>query len=241
MKVYPIHQLANIVAMASEQEQLALTNDLATRGQEEPIVLWKGEIVDGRCRQLSARSLNVELNVRELGDDLTEEEVGAIVKSLNTRRNLTMTQKTVSAYKQQLRTQETNQVIATQWAISVPTLKNCKYVAVKEPSLIGPLFDGKSVVIYNYSKGEEITTNRINTLAKIIKDNAGLKDVTIDDTHEVLVKYSVEELPLSSPMYLWYGSRLAEYQSITTEGKEMMMKAILFELAKYKEVNSNAE
>lgn len=238
MKIYPIHELANIVAMASEQEQLALTNDILKNGQEEPAVLWQGHIVDGRCRQLACISLDIELKTRTLSNELSLDEVASIVKSLNTRRNLTMTQKVVSAYKQQLRTNETNSNIANQWAISVPTLKNCKYIASNVPEFIEPLFDGKAVKLFNRTKGVEVTTNKINTLAKIIKDNKDVYDVRVDDSNEVRIKYSVDELPLSSPMYNWYGTKIAEFNRLSADGKELMVKALLFELAKYKEVRN---
>lgn len=234
MKTYPINELANIVAMANEAEQLALTKDIANNGQEDPIVLWRGEIVDGRCRQLACISLDLELKTRELADNLSRDEVAAIVKSLNTRRNLTTTQKVVSAYKQQLRTGEINTTIAEQWAISLGSLKNCKYLAAKQPELIEPLFSGKSVKVYSTTQQKEITTNRINTIAKILRDNKN-SGSTIDTTFEKQIKYSVDELPLSSLMYDWYGTKLAEYKRLTPEGKEMMLKALLFELAKYKE------
>ena len=235
MDPHPIHDLANIVAMASEQEQLALTNDMKSSGQRDPAVLWKGEIVDGRCRQLACMTLNVPLQTRSLDDNLSEEEVAAIVKSLNTRRNLTMTQKVVSAYKQQIRTKQINKDIAMQWAISVPTLKNCKYIAAEMPEVIDQLFNGKSVTVYSASKGLGVTTNRINTLAKIIKDN---KDIgsTVDNIFEADFKYSVEELPMSHVMHKWYVQKLSEYERITDEGKNMMVKSLLVELSKYKEV-----
>lgn len=239
--MYEIHPLANIVAMASEQEQAALTNDIATNEQEDAAVLWQGKIVDGRCRQLACISLGIDLKTRELDPNLSEEKVALIVKSLNTRRNLTMTQKVVSAYKQQLRTNETNNIIAQQWAISVPTLKNCKYVAQQSPAFIEPLFNGKVIQIFNKKKGITVTTNRINTIAKILKDNTDNDRYTIDTKFEKQVKYSVEELPLTSAMYEWYGTKLGEFQRMTPEGKELMLKALLFELASYKETKRDDE
>ena len=237
--MYQIHDLANIVAMASEQEQAALTNDISTNGQEDAAVLWQGKIVDGRCRQLACMSLGIELKTRGLDPTLPEDRVALVVKSLNTRRNLTMTQKVVSAYKQQLRTNETNKVIAEQWAISVPTLKNCKYVAQHASGYIDPLFNGKAIQILNKKKGLMVTTNRINTIAKLLKDNADNDTYVIDTSFEKQVKYSVDELPLSSKLYEWYATKLGEFSRLTPEGKEMMMKAILFELAEYKEVQND--
>lgn len=180
--MYPIHELANIVAMASDKEQSALTADIKKNGQEDAAVLWDGFIVDGRCRQLACETLGIDLVVRTLDSKLSEEEVSRVVKSLNTRRNLTMTQKIVSAYKDQLRSNETNGEIARQWAISVPSLKNCKYLAKHKPAMMEPLFDGKSVKIMDPSKGYEITTNKVNSLARIVKK---LQEVVVVEISEV--------------------------------------------------------
>lgn len=189
--MYPIHEIAGIVAMANEKEQAALTEDIRKNGQREPAVLWRGFIVDGRCRQLACNTLNIELLVRELDDKLTIEEVSKVVKSLNTRRNLTMTQKVVSAYKQQVRTSETNLEVATQWAISVMTLKNCKYIAKYKPEYIEPLFNGNSIVLFD-SQGRKVTTNKINTIAKLIKiTNESVVRVVTPEEQE-LVEFNVE-------------------------------------------------
>lgn len=136
MKTYEIHPLANIVAMAGTREQQALTQDILRNGQNEPAVLWRGKIVDGRCRQLACSTLGIDLSTRKLDDKLTEIEVAKVVKSLNTRRNLTETQKIVSAYLDQQRTGQTNKQIAEEWAVSVRSLQNFKLVATARPELI---------------------------------------------------------------------------------------------------------
>lgn len=166
---YDIHPLANLVAMANEKEQIALTEDIKNNGQNQPAVLWRGKIVDGRCRQLACQTLGVALETRELDAKLTRNEVTTVVKSLNTRRNLTMTQKIVSAYKEQDRSKATNTTIAKEWAISERSLKNCKYIAKYRPEFIEPLFNGDSVKINDPDKGFKITSNKIGTLVRIIK------------------------------------------------------------------------
>lgn len=183
--MYPIHELANIVAMANDREQLALTSDIAENGQNEPAVLWQGQIVDGRCRQLACETLGIDLEVRELSNDLTIDEVRKIVKSLNTRRNLTMTQKIVSAYYQQVTTLETNVSISKQWAVSERSLKNCKYVAKYHPEFMEALFNGSTVEILDVATSLMVTTNKINTLARLVKKEVEDGCVVADTSEEV--------------------------------------------------------
>ena len=58
-KALPIHEYAGLVPMASEKEQVALTIDIKANGLREPILLWRGEVVDGRCRMKSCLSNHV--------------------------------------------------------------------------------------------------------------------------------------------------------------------------------------
>lgn len=190
--MYPIDELANIVAMANEAEQIALTEDIKRNGQREPAVLWQGRIVDGRCRQLACHTLGIELLVREVDSKLTREEVAAVVKSLNTRRNLTDMQKAMSAYKQQETAWQTNEDIAKQWGLPVSTYKNARYVAMNRPEFVEPLFNGKSIEILDPDKGYKITTNKINTLARIVKKTREKNVVVVDDSE--LVTFKVDGL-----------------------------------------------
>lgn len=233
--MHDIHELANIVPMANELEQVALTEDIKEHGQKETAKLWRGQIVDGRCRQLACTTLGIELKVEELDPNLEEHEVRKMVKSWNTRRNLTMTQKVMSAHRDYLAGYGTLEEVSKSWAISRRTLANANYIGEHRPELIDPLFNGLSVVIYDYNKKTDITTNRVNTVAKNIKEDLDRKTRYIDNSEEVEYKYSVGDLPFSSEVHAWVGKKIEEFQRLTPEGQEMMMKAQLLELASYKE------
>lgn len=230
---YSIHPLANLVAMANEREQAALTQDILNNGQNEPAVLWKGKIVDGRCRQLACTTLGIALKTRELDAALTEDEVTKVVKSLNTRRNLTETQKLASAYLEQERIGKTNNEAAAEWAVSVRSLQNFKYIAQHRPELVSPLFNGDSVAIIDPDKGYKVTTNKVNTLARIVKLEQELGKVEI-------VKHSQAE----AMQYSVNGSisteiGRAEHKDLVgafrvSSSKEAMFSAMAAELMNYK-------
>ncbi len=233
--MHKIHNLANIVPMANELEQVALMADIKENGQKETAKLWRGKIVDGRCRQLACTTLGLDLKVEYLDDKLEENEVRIMVKSWNTRRNLTMTQKVISAHRDYLAGYGTLSEIAVAWAISRRTLANANYIGEHRPELITPLFNGNSVNIYDYVKGMDITTNRVNTVAKNVRADIDRKTKYMDESEEVTYTYSVSEMPFSAEVHAWIGKKMGEYSRLTDEGKEMMMKAKLLELAKYKE------
>ena len=227
--MYEIHNLANIVAMANEHEQLALTEDIRQNGQREPAVLWKNKIVDGRCRQLACISLGIELKVTTLDSKLSEEDVAVIVKSLNTRRNLTATQKMISAFKQQESNWRTNEDIARVWGIPLGSYKNARYVATNRPELIAPLFDGKSVVIFDPDKGRNITTDKINVIARIIKKEKEAATVVRDTSNQVT--FSVDSQIKTEAGKAWYYSKMS---NLNIQDNDIVIRMDYAELANFK-------
>ena len=95
---------------------------------------------------------------------LTEEEVKIFVKSENTRRNLTQTQKIITARKQSFDSdcKKSIEELAKSWGIGREVLKNARYIYKNMPMIIDPLFNGKSVPINK--NGKEIMTNKITTI-----------------------------------------------------------------------------
>jgi hypothetical protein len=137
-------ELAGIVPMALPTEQAVLTAHIQENGQKEPVVLWNGAIVDGRCRQTALVTLGRHILYRELDSSLTEEEVKIFVKAVNTRRNLTMSQKIASACKEYVANKKTVTMkkTAMSWGIGEVTLKNAVWIYKQEPSMIDTIFNG---------------------------------------------------------------------------------------------------
>jgi len=227
MKIYEIDELANLVPMAGEKEQEALTYDIAKNGQNDPAVLWRDRIVDGRCRQLACIALGVELKVRKVDSELSREQVGVIVKSLNVRRNLTMTQKIMSAIKEQESTKVTNDEAARTWGISIGTLKSAKYINMYRPDLVEDLFNGKAVELEDPDRGYNVTTNKVNTIARIIKKQREVGKVVVDDSEEI--EFSVDGVLKTEAAKDWY------YRIVNTIGiTDPAIKILMVELANLK-------
>jgi hypothetical protein len=174
-------ELAGLVPMADEVEQAVLTQDIADNGQQDPIVLWQGKVVDGRCRQKALTMIESHIMYRELADTLTEAEVRTYVKSVNTRRNLTHTQKVMSAVRDSLRPGSGSNIkIAKAWGISEGLIKNGKFIAKHRPEFIQPLFDGGSVNITG-ANGFDTTSNKVSTIYASIKRE--LEHAERDESH----------------------------------------------------------
>jgi hypothetical protein len=146
----PVHPLANIVPMACPDEQLALELDIQQQGQVDPIVLYRGKIVDGRCRALACLALGVAVRTESLPNNFTITEVTDKVKSLNTRRNLTKSQKAIIAAKQyRVDTSVEQKGIFTSWGVSKPDFAAANYLLTNRPDYADALFEGKKVPMGN--------------------------------------------------------------------------------------------
>lgn len=88
---------------------------------------------------------------------------------------MTTTQKVTSAHYEYIKGLNTLDETATAWAISRRALANCNYIAKHHPEYIEPLFNGNSIVLFDTTKNKEITTNRISTIAKIVKAEQDMK------------------------------------------------------------------
>ena len=164
------HELAGIVPMATANEQAVLTASIKEYGQKEPIVLWKGKVVDGRCRQTSLVILGRHILYKELDSALTEEELKVFVKAVNTRRNLTLPQKVAVACKEYIANRKTVTLkqVAMSWGVGEVTLKNAVWVYRQEPNMIETIFNG-GVVSIKDDKGKLIESNKITAIYSYLK------------------------------------------------------------------------
>lgn len=64
-----LHELADLFPQMSEGEYNALRDDISKRGQIEPILLYKGKVVDGRHRLRACQELGIEPKTTEWQDD----------------------------------------------------------------------------------------------------------------------------------------------------------------------------
>jgi len=161
---FPINEeLAGLVPLALPSEQIALMEDIKVHGQREPIILWKGAVIDGRCRQKALTALGKFILYKELDSELSKEEVKAFVKSVNTRRNLTTTQKIASAAKEYIVGNKTIKVVSKSWGISSSILDNAVWLNKHHAYIIEELFNGNSVTILNKS-GISVTSCKVSAI-----------------------------------------------------------------------------
>lgn len=161
-----VHFLANIVPMASDAEQAVLQEDIRQQGQRHNIILYRGKIVDGRCRALACEVLGIKVKSENLPNNMDLNAVADVVKSENSRRNLTNTQKAIVAYRVWEADQSIEQVaIYTAWAITKEQFRVAKYIAEHSPDDLDLLFQGFKVPYAD----DKPPSSSLQTVAKGIK------------------------------------------------------------------------
>jgi len=97
MSKYEVHPAATIFPMMTEEEYEGLKQDIKDNGQEDPIMLWRGKVLDGRNRLLACEELGRIPQVAKLSDD-TDPWKYVLSHNLH-RRHLTTSQRAMVATK----------------------------------------------------------------------------------------------------------------------------------------------
>ena len=95
---FPLHPAAELFPVMDEAAFAALVADIAAHGQREPILIYDGQVIDGRHRLRACEQLGLEPLVRQVsaGDG----DPFGLVVSLNLhRRHLTESQRAMVASK----------------------------------------------------------------------------------------------------------------------------------------------
>ncbi len=191
MKKYEIHLAAGLVPLATKEEQLALQNDIEENGQREPAALYRGKIVDGRCRYLTCQALDIELKTFDLPNNMSIKDVEAFVKSVNTRRNLTRTQKVMSAYREMLKTKLSGAKTATRWGLTATEISKAKYISENMPIYAEKLFNGESIIVGKTEDGKNRYSSAIIVVWNHVKFLVNDKSSPIEEpgSEEEALKY----------------------------------------------------
>ena len=94
---YPVSVLALIHPPLSRRDFQALVDGIKARGLLVPIVLWKGQVIDGRHRLLACQEAHVEPVFERIPD--SADPVGYVVDLNNGRRQMNASQQAMAAFR----------------------------------------------------------------------------------------------------------------------------------------------
>jgi ParB-like chromosome segregation protein Spo0J len=92
-----IHPAADLFPMMDDASFAELVNDIRDQGQHEPIVFWRGSLIDGRNRLKACQQLGIEPDTCEIDDEV--DPLWWVVSANLHRRHLTQSQKAMIAAK----------------------------------------------------------------------------------------------------------------------------------------------
>ena len=98
-----VHPEANVTPIMTQEQYDALKLDIEKNGQIDPIVLYRGKVIDGRHRLKIAKEIGKSqiLSV-SIANNSTIADIKSIVKSKETHRHQTPTQLAIYAYRQMI-------------------------------------------------------------------------------------------------------------------------------------------
>ena len=94
---YTISALAYIFPPMTEREYRALVESIRERGLHVPIILWGGQVIDGRHRLLACMEAGVVPVFEEIPDDA--DPVGYLLDLNDRRRHTNESQRAITAYR----------------------------------------------------------------------------------------------------------------------------------------------
>lgn len=93
----PVHPAADVFPMLDEDALTALENDIKVNGQLQPIMVWNGQVVDGRNRYSACVRAGIKPKLREAKFADDAEAIRFIVSTNIHRRHLTESQRAMIA------------------------------------------------------------------------------------------------------------------------------------------------
>lgn len=228
------HKYANIFPLMSNSNLEDLAKDIKKNGLLDPIILYKGKILDGRNRFLACKKAKIEPEYRIFNKNIDPIEY-IISKNLQ-RRHLTSAQKAESAkkaldYKRQTRERQFEQLKGD--SDELDTLK--KAVDIKDKKDIAQKYRTTVEKIEQYEEIEK----------EIEKDNKKIKEdwekakkgkKTPKEVYEVITNKRKEETQKQSKGNLRGQLREAKYEIIRLQNIQKQLIDFIKEMGIWDEI-----
>ena len=169
-----IHDEALSTPRMLDVQYEALKADIEQNGQLDPVVIYRGKIVDGRHRFLILNELNIKtITCFKMPNNSTLSDIKKLVRSKETRRHETATQLAISALRHITKSNEkiTQAEAAKIFAVHSKTIGFAKKILVdyKREDLLDILFDGGKINIGTSYK--PFMSDSLKTIVNWLDDN----------------------------------------------------------------------
>ena len=169
-----IHDEALATPRMLEVQYEALKADIEQNGQLDPVVIYRGKIVDGRHRFLILNELNIKtITCFKMPNNSTLSDIKKLVRSKETRRHETATQLAISALRHITKSNEkmTQAEASKMFGVGPKAIGFAKKILVdyKREDLLDILFDGGKINIG--TSYQPFMTDSLKTIVNWLDDN----------------------------------------------------------------------
>ena len=144
-----LHPLVNVHPKMTDIEYTRLKESIYELGQLEPVLVYRGKIVDGRHRFTAIEELGItNIRVKEIPYNTPLDTVKEMVFSSEVRRHQTATQKAIKAWWAIQEDGITYRVAEVKFMTSRTMISACKYISDKRGNdILKALYSGYKVTI----------------------------------------------------------------------------------------------
>lgn len=191
-----LHQLVLKTPRMNVETYNAVKQNIEQHGQRDPVVVYRGKIIDGRHRWLMLQELEIDvIKYIELPNNTTLKELKSIVFSKESRRHESPAQLAISAYYELTSTDAdytTLAEVADVFGVKRPRVSEVKQIAVTYGRLdiLTTIFEGNSFNVGNSYKPRY--TDSLPAILNWLRENSS---PTIQSTKSVGIKPRKELTP----------------------------------------------
>lgn len=191
-----LHKLTETHPVMSSEQFEALTKDIEENGQLQPVLVYRGKIVDGRHRYRALTLLGREdIKVQLLANNLTLDDVIKLVNSTEMRRHQSPTQLAIKGYRLYKLGNYTQKQIISRAGCS---LSNLKYVVLLESlgrlDVIELLESGGKFDVSRDSRFHKMTDSLLAITNYVKEEIARIEALQIEgDSEEVTIRSKISK------------------------------------------------
>ena len=171
-----LHKVALSTPKMDKQQYDALKADIDSKGQLDPVTLYRGKIVDGRHRWLILQDLGVPtIKTESVANNTTLTELQDLVVSKEMRRHETAGQLAIRAYRLSLEDGYTQASAAKSLGADRKKVGLVKKITTiyQRPDIIDGLFNGEKFDVGDSYK--PFYTDSLNTIEKWLEQHGVIK------------------------------------------------------------------
>jgi hypothetical protein len=224
---YYVRSEANIVPLDNNFNRLA--KSIADTGLQLPIVLYKGEIIDGRRRAIACAYLGIKPRVDEIftGIEFTDREIYDKVRAYNTRRSVNTAQNAIAAAIQVTLGKHEQQEYSVGWkfaqdyfAVGKTTFMMARYVLKHDRKNAMSMFNnGYGLILDGKPESLKAAYTRLKTIAK--REELKIVASAESGDHIELIEAQAEIRQLKKKIYNLSEEIKMLKNFIKSEGKEV--------------------